>query len=70
MINRVRNAVADLRGVFDKEDTLTLIGLGLVGGGFWLWSHALALIVPGLLLLWMFLPSRPPFVEPQRRTPR
>lgn len=72
MINRVRNAVANLGSVFDKEDALTLIGLFLVGGGFWLWSRPLALIVPGLILLWMFLPPRPPFVEASsraRRTP-
>lgn len=50
-------------GVFDKEDVLILLGLTLLSGGLWLWSHALALVISGAVLLWMFLPPRPPFVE-------
>lgn len=70
MINRLRRAAARIGRVFDKEDALTLIGLALVGGGFSLWSAALALIVPGSILLWIFLPPRPPFVEAANRARR
>lgn len=56
---------------FDREDVLTLLGLVLVGAGFWRCRYALgrplALIVPGVVLLWMFLPPRPPFFEAPRR---
>ena len=55
---------------FDKEDVLTLVGLGLVATGLWWLSHAAALIVPGVILLWMFVPSRPPLIErPRERRP-
>lgn len=67
MISRACSAIAD---VFDKEDALTLIGLVMVGAGFWLWSKPLALIVPGVILLWIFLPPRPPFVEAPSRSRR
>lgn len=48
---------------FDKEDVLTLIGLGMLAGGLWQISHAASIAVPGVILLWMFVPPRPPFIE-------
>lgn len=59
----IRSALAALSVAFDKEDVLMLIGLALLAGGLWLLSHPAALIVPGIVLLWMFLPARPPFIE-------
>lgn len=71
MITRLRRTVAAwLAHALDKEDALTLLGLLLVSGGLWAWSHPLAVIVPGVILLWMFLPPRPPFVETPTRTRR
>lgn len=71
MITRLRRTVAAwLVHALDKDDALTLLGLLLVSGGLWAWSHALAAIVPGVILLWVFLPPRPPFVEAPTRSPR
>lgn len=56
-------AIALASAAVDKEDVLMLAGLALLAAGLWLVSHAAALIVPGLILLWIFLPSRPPFVD-------
>jgi hypothetical protein len=44
------------------QEILTGLGLGLVAIGLWLLSHAAALIVVGVLLLWMVVPTRPRFV--------
>lgn len=74
MINRLRKAWCAVSGPvaaigrcctasLDKDDVFTVIGLALVAGGMWLWLRPLALIVPGAVLLWVFLPSRPPFVD-------
>ena len=42
---------------------LGLLGLGALTAGIWMVSRPWALIVAGALLLWMFLPPRPPFIE-------
>lgn len=57
---------------FDREDVLVILGLAMLGYGLWAVSHSAALIVPGIVLLWMFVPSRPPFIEraPARRDVR
>jgi hypothetical protein len=60
---------SQVRNLLDKDDVLALIGLVLVAIGLWLWSKPLAFIVPGAVLLWMFLPSRPPLIE-RPTTPR
>jgi fatty acid desaturase len=64
MLSRLRNLARALPAAFDKDDALLLVGLLLLIAGLWTWSRALALIAPGLILVWVFLPSRPPFVEP------
>lgn len=67
-VARVGTILAD---AIDKEDVLTLLGLILVASGLWSVSRAAALLVPGAILLWMFVPSRPPFIEraPRERRP-
>lgn len=81
MINRLRRGVRQGAAVgaqlarlmaeaFDQEDVLLLIGLALLAGGLWLVSHALAFIVPGVVLVWIFLPPRPPLIEAPTRTRR
>lgn len=56
-------AAAWAADAIDKEDLLTLVGLLLVASGLWSVSRAAALILPGLILLWMFIPTRPPWIE-------
>lgn len=78
MYNRLRRAwrsVADLASAtdFDREDLMIVLGLACFGAGVWMVSRPAALIAVGAVLLWAFLPSRPPFVErpvvkPERRT--
>ncbi len=51
-----------LAAEFDADTVGVLIALLLIGIGFWhLWRPG-AFIVPGLVVLWFALPSRPPFI--------
>lgn len=63
MLSRLRNLARVLGDGFDREDALLLVGLILIVAGLWAWSRVLALIIPGAVLVWSFLPPRPPFVE-------
>ena len=52
-----------------------VVALALVTTGLWALIGRVALVVPGVVLLWIVLPSRPPFVlrrpteESHRRRP-
>ena len=57
-----------MRAVFGPDELGLLIALALVAGGlWWVWKPG-ALIVPGLVLLWLFLPVRSEFVERRSAT--
>lgn len=60
MFSRLHSLLA---AALDKDDAMALIGLVLVAIGLWFVFRPLAFIVPGAVLLWMFLPSRPPWIE-------
>lgn len=62
-VRAVSGALTIVATAIDKEDLLTLVGLVLVASGLWYVSRAAALILPGLILLWMFIPTRPPWIE-------
>jgi hypothetical protein len=47
----------------DRSDVLLLAGLGLVAVGLWEVSPAAALAVPGVILVWLAVPPRPPFIQ-------
>jgi hypothetical protein len=46
---------------FDATDAALILGLGLVTAGGWSVVGITSLVLPGCVLLWHFLPSRPPF---------
>jgi hypothetical protein len=60
-------AVSDGQGRFDVAQALLVVGLGLVSYGAALLHPAAGFLVPGALLIWWTLPSRPPFVSGPRR---
>ena len=69
MRRRLRKLVAigglSLAWVIDTielGDVLTVLGLVLLGVGLWRVSPAAGLAVPGAVLLFYALPSRPPFI--------
>ena len=75
---RLRNVAAVARGlvvtaialVLEHVDELMLaFGLGLVALGFRAWWLPGAYLVPGAVVVWMYLPKRTAFFErsPQRR---
>lgn len=58
----VRGALARARAAIGLDDLVLLLALLLLAVGFWqVWTPG-AFIVPGLVLLWLVLPSRAPFV--------
>jgi hypothetical protein len=59
-------ALADERGRFDVAQAGLLVGLGLVWYGLWQVHEPSAFLVPGAILVWLFLPSRPSFFGGQR----
>lgn len=49
----------------DRADVLVVLGLGLVAVGCWEWFRPGAFLVPGAVIVWYALPSRPPFIAPR-----
>jgi hypothetical protein len=47
----------------DRSDVLVILGLALIAVGFWDLSRPVSLGVPGAVLVWYALPSRPPFLK-------
>jgi len=70
MTRRVRRAAVAVGGLLlagSQELTLSA-GLALLTGGLWGWIGPLALVAPGLVLVWIALPQRHGFVvRPPRR---
>jgi hypothetical protein len=55
------------RAILGPDEILLVVALALLAvGGYQAWPP-LALVAPGLVLLWIVLPSRRPFVVPDRR---
>lgn len=55
------------------QEIVLVIGLVLVAVALWPKVGQLALLVPGVVLIWYALPARPPFMEhipPSTRAPR
>lgn len=65
MLTRLRNVCTAVAGAIEceKDDVLILVGLALVSVGLWHVWRPLALVVAGAVLLWVFLPPRPPFID-------
>lgn len=61
---------------FEREELLLTFALALIARGLWLAWQPGAYLVPGVVILWMVLPSRKAFVarpvepekKPERRT--
>lgn len=71
-MRRTRNEAAPASTGFDEEIWIA-IGLVLIVVGLWSRVGALSLVAPGLVVLWIALPSRAPFVtrpEPSATPPR
>lgn len=63
----MRSAWAEIRRSIDRRDALVFLGVGLIAIGCWFVYWPAAFLVPGAVLLWYALPSRPPFIEKGRR---
>lgn len=62
---RIRKAI-DL----DRADALVIVGLLLIAAGCWdVWRPG-SLIVPGAVLIFYALPTRPPFIHRPEQKPR
>lgn len=55
----LRRTVSRVAVAFDREDLQLLLGLALVGYGLSLWSHALAYVLVGAILLRLVWPASP-----------
>jgi hypothetical protein len=55
-------AWAIVRREIDVDVILLALAVGLIAIGFWDWWRPGAFVVPGLVVLWIVLPSRRPFV--------
>ena len=59
----MRRAWAMISISLDRRDVLVLVGLLLIAIGGWFVFWPAAFFVPGAVLVWYALPSRPPFIE-------
>ena len=51
------------------DETLLIAGVLLVAAGCWFFYWPLALIISGLVLMWLALPSRRPFIDDGEKPP-
>lgn len=51
-----------ITAVIGADELLVCVGLGLLTAGLWSLVQESALVAPGLVLLWIALPQRTPFV--------
>ncbi len=51
------------------DDALLAVGLLLTTIGAWCWIGPVALLCPGVALIWLALPSRTPFLLPPPAPP-
>lgn len=58
--------VAAVRSAMGVDELVLVLALTLTTGGLWTWLAWGALVVPGVVLLWLVLPPRAPFVVPDR----
>ena len=68
----VRKAWQVVTRVVGPDEALCLVGLGLVTCGAWPVLGQAALVLPGVVVVWLTIPSRRPFVShpPERRQER
>lgn len=52
------------------DEAMLAIALMLIAAGFWSWWRPGAYLVPGVVLLWIALPSRVPFISGWRSDTR
>lgn len=60
---RTRNGSAPIGKAVDVDDLVLLVGLLLVVAALWPAYGARALMIPGLVLIWIALPTRRALVE-------
>jgi hypothetical protein len=70
MMAVLRRAAAVVQRELDADVILLLTALLLIATGFWNWWRPGAYVVPGLVLLWLTLPARLPFVASGTTAPR
>ena len=52
------------------DDAIVLAGIALIAVGCWEAYRPASFIVPGILLVWYALPTRPPFIEREPKAGR
>lgn len=66
MTQRTQSTLRRLLGLVGqyagRQELMVLAGLALLWSGLRIWSPAAALAIPGAIVVWMALPSRPPFI--------
>ena len=55
------------KSAIGRADVVVLTGLACLTAGAWSVTGLAALILPGMVLVWYALPTRPPFVQRQDR---
>lgn len=58
-----RRRFARVRALVGLDELLLLVGVGLMLTGLWPTIGVGALVVPGVVLVWIALPSRSPLLE-------
>lgn len=66
----MKRFLTGLSAVFGAEEVLLVLALVLVTAGLWAVVGRGALTVPGVVLLWIAMPSRAPFVSKPPVDPR
>jgi hypothetical protein len=67
---RVLSSAQAIAAAVDRADVVVLLGLLLIGLGFWDVSRPVALGVPGAVLVWFGLPTRPRFIADTKASRR
>lgn len=66
MRHRSQQIVDAITSVFGPEECLICLALALLGTGCWWIAKPAGLIVPALVMLWLYAPTRAPFVMTER----
>jgi len=67
MLKRLFEAIGSEVG---RDEVMLIVALALLAGGFWLVWWPASLLIPGAVVLWVYLPQRVAFIERQPEKPR
>lgn len=69
LLSQARRGLELVKGVVGPDELVLLAGLALVADGLWQVWRPGAFLAPGVVLVWIALPERKPFIERRPQPP-